>query len=543
MEAEGAQVSTYCSGDWVAVVGPRFGLLLDSDPGDQLTQKVWEATREEDGPAVVEALLRSEATKRPLNLALAAESGSGVILLLCGSGFAEVDAQEPDRDVQMRCPANVSLAQLRLAEIPDHVVLGGGGVVDSVLFPLESGIARAGTLVLEWSRSSARPTSQLREAQHGHLRDHKIQVASPDGSKANIPAAVELPGPDTPTSQLREEGNEEGVSEWEEPFSLTVDPGVTLSAAVDLPEIDPLPASPGLESRSETEVPVAGNGEPNTEEKETYDHLFGRTLSRTVEDAAVRPLEVVVPATLEEEKSEEPPILVELPITTPAAFASPDPPTEIIRAPSSGLIDSVPGMAKVDVPPASLNQDREEAPIDHEMELTISRAAQRALLEKVTASPTGLVGPVVHAVQCPSLHPNPANANSCRVCGVPIAEQPPITLPRPVLGRLQLSSGGEVTLDRGVLMGRGPSDGRQVGGERPHLVKLPSPDNGISRDHLEVLIDGWHVLVTDLNSTNGTLITQPGRSPRRLSPDQPTMIEPGTIVTLADDISFTFEVS
>lgn len=91
-------------------------------------------------------------------------------------------------------------------------------------------------------------------------------------------------------------------------------------------------------------------------------------------------------------------------------------------------------------------------------------------------------------------------------------------------------------------MGRGPSDGRQVGGERPHLVKLPSPDNGISRNHLEVLIDGWHVLVTDLNSTNGTLITQPGRPPQRLSPDQPTMIDPGTTVTLADDISFTFEV-
>jgi hypothetical protein len=300
METEGAQVSTYCSGDWVAVVGPRFGLLLDSDPWSALTQKAWEATHDEGGPALVEALLRGEATKHPLNLALAAASGSGVVLLLCGSGFAEVDAAESNKDVQMRCPANVSLAQLRLAEIPDHIVLGGGGIVDPVLLPLESGIARAGTLVLEWSRSGTRPASQLREAQEVNLRDQEVQVAPPVDSRTNIPTAVELPGPGTPTSQLRE-GNEEVVSEWEEPISLTVDPGVTLSAAVELPEIDPFPASPRIESRSEMEVPVAESGESNAEEKETYDHLFGRTLSRTVEDAAVRPLEVVVPATLEEE--------------------------------------------------------------------------------------------------------------------------------------------------------------------------------------------------------------------------------------------------
>jgi len=92
-------------------------------------------------------------------------------------------------------------------------------------------------------------------------------------------------------------------------------------------------------------------------------------------------------------------------------------------------------------------------------------------------------------------------------------------------------------------MGRGPSEGRPVGGERPHLVRLPSTDNGISRNHLEVLLDGWHVLVTDLNSTNGTEICRPGRGPERLRPDQPTMIDPGTVVSLADDVTFTFEAS
>jgi pSer/pThr/pTyr-binding forkhead associated (FHA) protein len=117
-----------------------------------------------------------------------------------------------------------------------------------------------------------------------------------------------------------------------------------------------------------------------------------------------------------------------------------------------------------------------------------------------------------------------------------------VSVPRPVLGQLRLSTGDVVTLDRGVLMGRRPVEGRQAK-ERPHLVQLDSPDQGISRNHVEVRLDGWHVLVVDLNSTNGTLITRPGQQPERLRPEQPTMIEPGTVVTLADDITFVYEAT
>jgi pSer/pThr/pTyr-binding forkhead associated (FHA) protein len=70
-------------------------------------------------------------------------------------------------------------------------------------------------------------------------------------------------------------------------------------------------------------------------------------------------------------------------------------------------------------------------------------------------------------------------------------------------------------------------------------VKLAGAD--ISRSHLEVSLDEWHVLVTDLKSTNGTVVTLPGRSPERLRPGQALMIEPGTVVTLADEVHFTYE--
>lgn len=115
-----------------------------------------------------------------------------------------------------------------------------------------------------------------------------------------------------------------------------------------------------------------------------------------------------------------------------------------------------------------------------------------------------------------------------------------MTVPRPVLGVLRLSSGDDIVLDRAVLLGRSPSLDRLVDGERPHVVKLPSPGQDISRNHVEVRIDGWHVLVTDLNSTNGTIVTRPGVAPERLRPNDAAMIEPGTVVSIADEVSFTF---
>jgi pSer/pThr/pTyr-binding forkhead associated (FHA) protein len=94
-------------------------------------------------------------------------------------------------------------------------------------------------------------------------------------------------------------------------------------------------------------------------------------------------------------------------------------------------------------------------------------------------------------------------------------------------------------------MGRNPrTDFADASGEeRPHVVKLPSAGGDISRTHVRVTLDGWHVLVTDLNSTNGTLVTLPGRDPQQLRPGEPVPVQPGTVVTLADGIEFRYEVA
>lgn len=116
-------------------------------------------------------------------------------------------------------------------------------------------------------------------------------------------------------------------------------------------------------------------------------------------------------------------------------------------------------------------------------------------------------------------------------------------MPRPVLGVLRLSTGDVVTLERNVLLGRAP---RSVEGlapqEAPHVVKVASPGRDVSRNHAEVLVEGWHVLVRDLGTTNGTTVALPGEAPIRLRAGDQQSIEPGSVVSMADEVSFTYEV-
>ncbi|WP_435201439.1 FHA domain-containing protein [Janibacter sp. GS2] len=153
-------------------------------------------------------------------------------------------------------------------------------------------------------------------------------------------------------------------------------------------------------------------------------------------------------------------------------------------------------------------------------------------------------GPMVLAVRCSSGHHNAPHATRCRVCGQELPSQQPEQTPRPALGLLRLSTGDVVTLDRGVLVGRAPRASTDASGARaPHLVRIASPDNEISRNHVEIVLDGWHVLVRDLGSTNGTTVALPGSSPVRVRPGDQQTIEPGTTITLADQVSMVFEVT
>ena len=118
--------------------------------------------------------------------------------------------------------------------------------------------------------------------------------------------------------------------------------------------------------------------------------------------------------------------------------------------------------------------------------------------------------------------------------------QAPAVTSRPV-ARLVLSNGATIDVDRAVLIGRAPEARRFGAEEQPRLVTVPSPHQEISSTHLEVR-PGWGAdhgaaVVTDLGSTNGTVLVQPGLAPENLQPGIAVQLIPGAIVDLGDGVT------
>lgn len=112
---------------------------------------------------------------------------------------------------------------------------------------------------------------------------------------------------------------------------------------------------------------------------------------------------------------------------------------------------------------------------------------------------------------------------------------------RPARGRIRLSTGRVVELERPVVIGRRPKSTRTSGAELPTLVAVDSPEQDISRSHVEIRAEGEHVLVTDLDTTNGTVLLRGGNEPVRLHPNEPTMVVTGDVLDLGDEVTVTFE--
>jgi hypothetical protein len=156
------------------------------------------------------------------------------------------------------------------------------------------------------------------------------------------------------------------------------------------------------------------------------------------------------------------------------------------------------------------------------------------------ASPDPAGGPLVLARVCAQGHPNPPTRAHCAACGA--ALQPDaVQVPRPRLGRMRLSTGELLDLDQSLVIGRQPSVSRVQGGVMPRLVQVASPGGDISRSHVEVRLEGWHVMLCDLKATNGTVLVRDGQPPRRLAQNEMAILLDGDIAELGDNISLRFE--
>lgn len=109
------------------------------------------------------------------------------------------------------------------------------------------------------------------------------------------------------------------------------------------------------------------------------------------------------------------------------------------------------------------------------------------------------------------------------------------------MGRVVLSTGPVLTLERVLVLGRRPRWAGATGVIAPALVTVDSPTHDISRNHIEIRREGDTVLVTDLNTTNGTLLLRGQEVPRRLHPGDATLVVNGDVVDIGDGVTITFE--
>lgn len=146
-------------------------------------------------------------------------------------------------------------------------------------------------------------------------------------------------------------------------------------------------------------------------------------------------------------------------------------------------------------------------------------------------------GPEVLAINCVNGHPNPVHASSCRICGGSLNGKI-VHVKRPSLGTLVASTGGSVTLDADVIVGRLP---KAAPGTAVHLMAVASPTKSISKSHCRINIDDWELNLEDLNSTNGTYLLREGQLPRRLGGGQRELLRYGDRIDLGDGVVLSVE--
>ncbi|WP_181038418.1 FHA domain-containing protein [Arthrobacter sp. ZGTC131] len=406
------------------------------------------------------------------------------------------------------------------------------------------------------------------------------------------------PAEDGPNEERPDEG---GLEETRLPET-----GLTVTGAADLA---------GRQEDGQ-QVPAAA-----TELTGSYDHLWDKTVMRSIEDAAVRDgedhdgdlpaaslesgtsLAMAGPATEAEQTNQEPdgqaaPGPDADKHGKPARDAAAAEPAEPAAAPanrapvSGGLIDSVPWatggnraprpeappsfvslpdarpaaeLPEQELPaqlqPVQIEPERPGSPSsspspspsfvpdgDHDGQTILKSDLAPASAQPASAPASGPVpgagplgaGPLVLARVCARGHANPPTSAQCPSCGSPLPDVA-VQVPRPRLGRLRLSTGELIDLDESLVIGRQPSVSRVQGGVMPRLIQVASPGGDISRSHVEVRLEGWHVMLCDLKATNGTVLVREGQQPRRLAQNEMAIVLDGDIAELGDDISLRFE--
>ncbi|WP_194397211.1 FHA domain-containing protein [Microbacterium atlanticum] len=262
-----------------------------------------------------------------------------------------------------------------------------------------------------------------------------------------------------------------------------------------------------------------------------------------------------------------------LPTATPAVPATPAAPPPAGRAvpvaPGVTLIDSgsVPSVADAEtllpfdsaLHPASTDsagaddaEPDDDAGFDAEVGATVLRPLDepgpvRGGGGSAPGVPTAVIGDhdgaTISLAQARALRAGASDEAAGEASALPSDSAPaPLAPPRPPApGRVRLSTGQLVALDRTVVIGRRPRSTRVSGTDLPHLVAVDSPQQDISRSHVELRVEGESIVATDLRTTNGTTLLRPGADPVRLHPGEGTVVVPGDVLDLGDGVTVHIE--
>lgn len=159
---------------------------------------------------------------------------------------------------------------------------------------------------------------------------------------------------------------------------------------------------------------------------------------------------------------------------------------------------------------------------------TISLAQARALREARAAATAGDDAPPPPVPPLPPVPPVPERIDGAADAVASGA-------------RIRVSTGQVVPLDRTVIIGRRPRSTRSTGDTLPHLIAVDSPQQDISRSHLEIRPESGAIVVVDLHTTNGSVLLRPGSEPMRLHPGEQTVVISGDTIDLGDDVTVLFE--
>ncbi|TQM65526.1 hypothetical protein FB466_0330 [Klugiella xanthotipulae] len=127
----------------------------------------------------------------------------------------------------------------------------------------------------------------------------------------------------------------------------------------------------------------------------------------------------------------------------------------------------------------------------------------------------------------------------------PLPPLPPLPTPPPAraeprfVAGVSLTDGRVMAIVGTLIFGRKPRSTRIISGRLPSLVQVHSPAGSISATHLELRQEGMAVVATDLASANGTIVTVPGMSPRRMRQGEAMAVIPGTILDIGDGVALT----